>query len=255
VSSANATRAALLFALFVPLLCLSLAPHQEPRFLLPLLPAAAAAAAADGAAARFAASPATLAAWSATNALAAGFFGLAHQGGVVPAVAQMASILAEDDTAEHALVYFWRTYTPPESLLAFPAEPEPRKKPRLSADAFGKTNGSPSPSPYDAAHSRVGAISPSHVVDLQGASMDSVLAAFAANEDWSHFYVVAPATAAAELKERLKESAPGTAVTETWRRGGHFSGEELRGYRDAFNRGGLRELWDAMSLGVYAVER
>ena len=199
----------------------------------------------------------TLAAWSATNALAAGFFGFAHQGGVVPAVAQMASILAEDDTAEHALVYFWRTYTPPESLLAFPAEPEPRKKPRLSADAFGKTNGSPSPSPspYDAAHSRVGAISPSHVVDLQGASMDSVLAAFAANEDWSHFYVVAPATAAAELKERLKESAPGTAVTETWRRGGHFSGEEMRGYRDAFKRGGLRELWDAMSLGVYAVER
>ena len=257
VSSANATRVALLFALFVPLLCLSLAPHQEPRFLLPLLPAAAAAAAADGAAARFAASPATLAAWSATNALAAGFFGFAHQGGVVPAVAQMASILAEDDTAEHALVYFWRTYTPPESLLAFPAEPEPRKKPRLSADAFGKTNGSPSPSPssYDAAHSRVGAISPSHVVDLQGASMDSVLAAFAANEDWSHFYVVAPATAAAELKERLKESAPGTAVTETWRRGGHFSGEEMRGYRDAFKRGGLRELWDAMSLGVYAVER
>ena len=63
VSSANATRVALLFALFVPLLCLSLAPHQEPRFLLPLLPAAAAAAAADGAAARFAASPATLAAW------------------------------------------------------------------------------------------------------------------------------------------------------------------------------------------------
>jgi hypothetical protein len=257
VSSANATRVALLFALFVPLLCLSLAPHQEPRFLLPLLPAAAAAAAADGAAARFAASPATLAAWSATNALAAGFFGFAHQGGVVPAVAQMASILAEDDTAEHALVYFWRTYTPPESLLAFPAEPEPRNKPRLSADAFGKTNGSPSPSPspYDAAHSRVGAISPSHVVDLQGASMDSVLAAFAANEDWSHFYVVAPATAAAELKERLKESAPGTAVTETWRRGGHFSGEEMRGYRDAFKRGGLRELWDAMSLGVYAVER
>ena len=255
VSSANATRAALLFALFVPLLCLSLAPHQEPRFLLPLLPAAAAAAAADGAAARFAASPATLAAWSATNALAAGFFGFAHQGGVVPAVAQMASILAEDDTAEHALVYFWRTYTPPESLLAFPAEPRPRKQPRVSAEKndFGKTNGSPSP--VDARHSRVGAISPSHVVDLQGASMDSVLAAFAANEDWSHFYVVAPATAAAELKERLKESAPGTAVTETWRRGGHFSTEELRGYRDAFQRGGLRELWDAMSLGVYAVER
>ena len=68
--------------------------------------------------------------------------------------------------------------------------------------------------------------------------MDSVLAAFAANEDWSHFYVVAPATAAEALRARLAVTSPGAAVAETWRRRGHFSGEELAGYRDAFTRGG-----------------
>ena len=29
----------------------------------------------------------------------------------------------------------------------------------------------------------------------------------------------------------------------------------MAGYRDAFTRGGGRGLWDAMALGVYAVER
>ena len=231
VASANATRAALLCVLVLPLLCLSLAPHQEPRFLLPALPAAAALAASEpAAAALLSSSPAALFAFSATNLLGACFFGFAHQSGVVPAVAQMASILAEDDTAAHALVYFWRTYTPPESLLAFPADSARRRR----------TEGS---------------VSPSHIVDLQGASMDGVLAAFAANEDWSHFYVVAPATAAAELRARLAERGEGVAVSETWRRGAHFSGEELRGYRDALARGGLSALWRAMSIGVYVVER
>ena len=84
---------------------------------------------------------------------------------------------------------------------------------------------------------------------MRGASMDSALAAFAANEDWSHFYVVAPATAAEALRARLAVTSPGAAVAETWRRRGHFSGEELAGYRDAFTRGGVRGLWDAMALG------
>jgi hypothetical protein len=261
VASANATRAALLGVLAVPLVFLSLAPHQEPRFLLPLLPAAAAAAAADGAAARLASSPAALAAWSAANLLGAAFFGFAHQGGVVPAVAQLSTVLAEDDeSSDHALVYFWRTYTPPESLLAFPAAPSFRETSdgstarddaaRASFDFRSTKNGSPSDT-----RTRTSSISPSHIVDLRGASMDSVLAAFAANEDWSHFYVVAPATAAEALRARLAVTSPGAAVAETWRRRGHFSGEELAGYRDAFTRGGVRGLWDAMALGVYAVER
>ena len=196
----------------------------------PARPAVSLAASEPAAAALLSSSPAALFAFSATNLLGACFFGFAHQSGVVPAVAQMASILAEDDTAAHALVYFWRTYTPPESLLAFPADSARRRR----------TEGS---------------VSPSHIVDLQGASMDGVLAAFAANEDWSHFYVVAPATAAAELRARLAERGEGVAVSETWRRGAHFSGEELRGYRDALARGGLSALWRAMSIGVYVVER
>jgi phosphatidylinositol glycan class Z len=265
VASANATRAALLGVLAVPLVFLSLAPHQEPRFLLPALPAAAAAAAADGAAARLASSPFALAAWSAANLLGAAFFGFAHQGGVVPAVAQLSTVLAEDDeSSDHALVYFWRTYTPPESLLAFPAAPSFSSREtsdgstarddaaRASFDFRSTKNGSPSDT---RTRHRASSISPSHIVDLRGASMDSVLAAFAANEDWSHFYVVAPATAAEALRARLAVTSPGAAVAETWRRRGHFSGEELAGYRDAFTRGGVRGLWDAMALGVYAVER
>ena len=272
VASANATRAALLGVLAVPLVFLSLAPHQEPRFLLPALPAAAAAAAADGAAARLASSPVALAAWSAANLLGAAFFGFAHQGGVVPAVAQLSTVLAEDDeSSDHALVYFWRTYTPPESLLAFPAHaPSSKFSFRETNDAFvtarddaargssfdfrSTKNGSPSEK-NTRVRRRASSISPSHIVDLRGASMDSVLAAFAANEDWSHFYVVAPATAAEALRARLAVTSPGAAVAETWRRRGHFSGEELAGYRDAFTRGGVRGLWDAMALGVYAVER
>ena len=270
VASANATRAALLGVLAVPLVFLSLAPHQEPRFLLPLLPAAAAAAAADGGAASLASSPVALVAWSAANLIGAAFFGFAHQGGVVPAVAQLSTVLAEDDeSSDHALVYFWRTYTPPESLLAFPAH-APSFVKRETNDAFvtarddagtrasfdfrsERKNGSPSGDTR--VRRRASSISPSHIVDLRGASMDSVLAAFAANEDWSHFYVVAPATAAEALRARLAVTSPGAAVAETWRRRGHFSGEELAGYRDAFTRGGVRGLWDAMALGVYAVER
>ena len=261
VTSANATRAALLALITVPLVCLSLAPHQEPRFLLPLLPAAAAAAAADGAAAQIASSPVALATWSAANLLGAAFFGFAHQGGVVPAVTQLSTVLAEDDeSSDHALVYFWRTYTPPESLLAFPDASSFRSETtarddaaRASFDFRSTKNGSPSDT--RTTRRRASSISPSHIVDLRGASMDSVLAAFAANEDWSHFYVVAPATAAEALRARLAVTSPGAAVAETWRRRGHFSGEELAGYRDAFTRGGVRGLWDAMALGVYAVER
>ena len=249
VASSNATRAALLCVLALPLIGLSLAPHQEPRFLLPALPAAAALAAAEGATASLASSPAALAAWSATNLLGACFFGFAHQGGVVPAVAHVATVLAEDDTAELAPVYFWRTYTPPESLMAFPAAAPPPPEPASGAAAgLRRKNGSPG---RDAP---VAPVSPSRVVDLRGASVDGVLAAFAAREDRSRFYVVAPATAAAELRARLA-TGNGGAVSETWRRDAHFSGEELRGYHDAFARGGLRALWDAMSLGVYAVER
>ena len=83
----------------LPLAILSLSPHQEPRFLLPLV-APAIIATKDG--------PVSRLEWTlhvAFHASVTGFFGFLHQAGVVPSLAGMAS-----DT-RHAV--FWKTYPPP----------------------------------------------------------------------------------------------------------------------------------------------
>ena len=142
--SAAATAVALACCVMLPLAALSAAPHQEPRFLLPmLLPLASL----GGAAAL--ASRRRVVAFVAFNAALALFWGGTHQAGVLPAAAaasQLASRWPESTPATtmpmpmpgalaalHASplaprgcaageaprceALFWRTYPPPAALL------------------------------------------------------------------------------------------------------------------------------------------
>ena len=96
------------------LAALSVAPHQEPRFLLP-----------TGAAVYALAAPAVAAlprrrrlllAWCAFHAAQVAFWGRAHQAGVVPLVKRLAAANPPGDAATCAHVLFLGTYLPPRSL-------------------------------------------------------------------------------------------------------------------------------------------
>ncbi|TYZ68088.1 hypothetical protein PybrP1_010030 [[Pythium] brassicae (nom. inval.)] len=137
VDSAHSKPTSLLFgaaSVFVPLACLSLAPHQEPRFLLPLTVPLHIYAAPSLVATR---GRALL--WATFNAALAVFFGVLHQGGVVPLLlafsaggqptAQLPlaawSSLASCEFAPSVQqrvgrvpLVFYKTYMPPRFLLA-----------------------------------------------------------------------------------------------------------------------------------------
>ena len=89
--AARKDRAMLAWMVWFPLVALSTAPHQEPRFLLPLLLPLAATryAAASGTRAR-------CAAWCALNLAGVVFFGVAHQGGVAPALLALPTLAASN---------------------------------------------------------------------------------------------------------------------------------------------------------------
>jgi phosphatidylinositol glycan class Z len=147
-AGADAVALTLAAAVALPLLGLSCAPHQEPRFLLPLLLPLAALGGAGALSSRR-----RVALFLAFNAPLALFYGGAHQAGVLPAAAAVSGLLhgrgapalvaalarsahapvpaacaaaaATRDAplappAVHAL--FWRTYPPPESLLLMPRQ-------------------------------------------------------------------------------------------------------------------------------------
>ena len=129
-----ATSAAMLVCVLLPLAALSAAPHQEPRFLLPMLLPLAALGGAGALASRR-----HVAAWAVFNLALALFWGGAHQAGVLPAAAftsdlatrwphgPAAAALARSVHAPHGCgvgealhvsTLFWRTYPPPRALLA-----------------------------------------------------------------------------------------------------------------------------------------
>lgn len=96
-----------------PLAALSLIPHQEARFLIPLLlplvllygPL-------------MLRSRVSLGSWAAFHGLLTLFFGGAHQAGVVPALAHLQRLhRLEHHPPRAAVVVFAHTYTPPRSLL------------------------------------------------------------------------------------------------------------------------------------------
>ena len=115
----------LLYVLWVtvllPLVALSLAPHQEPRFLAPMLVPVCVLSAlyvededADDAKQK---KPKRLLVtlWIVFNAVLAALFGVLHQGGVTSSVRALPQL---QPTTGSARALFWKTYTPPRSLLA-----------------------------------------------------------------------------------------------------------------------------------------
>lgn len=106
-------RAMLLGAVAVPLVALSLAPHQEARFLLPLQTPLLLL---YGSTAR------SKFPWCTFNGALAAFFAFVHQAGVVRA---MAHVQARGGASPPAVVVFSHSYMPPRSLLWQTTSPLP----------------------------------------------------------------------------------------------------------------------------------
>nr|XP_033797993.1 GPI mannosyltransferase 4 [Geotrypetes seraphini] len=109
----------LLLFCFVPLTLLSMFSHQEPRFLIPLiLPLVL-----------LNARGSKIARWRFAivcfNVAGAIFFGLLHQGGLVPALGHLEKILrseSQQNNASSVTLLFAHTYMPPRFLLSIPQQ-------------------------------------------------------------------------------------------------------------------------------------
>lgn len=97
---------------------LSLAPHQEPRFLLPLLVPLVLLVRED-----FFRRRALLVVWIVFNAVLFGFFGVLHQSGVVQSLLWAGTMISKHDPS--VLIYY-HTYMPPTFLLRPPPSVEYR---------------------------------------------------------------------------------------------------------------------------------
>jgi len=103
-------RSALRCTVLCALLALSAAPHQEARFLLPLVPPLVLLYC------RALRHGLVLTVWLAFNAVLVAAFGCAHQGGVVRALAHLQQA-GRDSHPGRILAVFYRTYMPPRSLV------------------------------------------------------------------------------------------------------------------------------------------
>ena len=114
----------LIFSYFVPVLVLSFAPHQEPRFLLPVLPCLVLLAADKVSLSnlfkfRFK-KHYLVVLWHSWNLLCVLFFGFLHQGGVTSAVFNVQKYIESSPLENHSIpvhIYFSHMYTPPTFLL------------------------------------------------------------------------------------------------------------------------------------------
>ncbi|GAA5855852.1 hypothetical protein JCM9279_003339 [Rhodotorula babjevae] len=118
----------------VPLLALSLLPHQEPRFLVPLLVPLALVAPytslfRSGTRRAARARRFIWALWLAHSAIFTLIFGYVHQGGLVPATLALNAELRDPTTrlgdAREVEAVFWRTFMPPRHLLLPLVEGQP----------------------------------------------------------------------------------------------------------------------------------
>ncbi|KAM7296241.1 GPI mannosyltransferase 4 [Ixodes scapularis] len=91
---------------------LSTLPHQEPRFLVPLLVPVVLLSQRY-----FRTSRLLSVAWTAGNLAGLVFFGFLHQGGLVPCLFRLQDHLASRGLHQHTTVFFRHTYMPPRHLL------------------------------------------------------------------------------------------------------------------------------------------
>jgi GPI mannosyltransferase 4 len=100
-------------------LSLSLIPHQEPRFLLPIVPLVLTSIRVP--ASKFA-NRLFWASWFIFNSLLAILMGVYHQGGIIPTQLSMPSLITKSINNTHSQahnieVFWWKTYPPPTFLL------------------------------------------------------------------------------------------------------------------------------------------
>ncbi|KAI0708537.1 Alg9-like mannosyltransferase family-domain-containing protein [Earliella scabrosa] len=98
---------------------LSIQPHQEPRFLIPLVTPMVALVVNHGRILR--AGKLFWASWILSNVVLALLFGVLHQGGVLPSIFRVHDIVFDPVTGiatQDIRVVYWKTYMPPRHLLA-----------------------------------------------------------------------------------------------------------------------------------------
>ena len=120
--------AALWGSVLLPLAVLSLVPHQEPRFLAPMIIplCVLSVRARSGTVSSRVRNPkvgrGVGAFWVAFNILMAVVFGILHQGGVVRSARSLASSNFPFAQTSSVNAVFWKTYMPPQSVLAQPLD-------------------------------------------------------------------------------------------------------------------------------------
>lgn len=98
-----------------PLLLLSAIPHQEPRFLLPLLIPFLVLYSSHAFVSRK-----RIAFWITLNTFLAAFYCFIHQSGVTRSLLHLQPLLHSDASDRHSTCTFFHTYLPPQHLLAIP---------------------------------------------------------------------------------------------------------------------------------------
>jgi phosphatidylinositol glycan class Z len=270
---------------WLPIILLSTAPHQEPRFLLPaLVPAVALTAPAlcDSRGRGRGRVVAIIAAWIVFNAVGFLLFAVAHQGGVVPATAALSRIYArarDEEGASSMIAVFYRTYPPPRALLVRSFDDDDDDDDDGGGGGGGSTNARTferwrrrrmDSARYDV-FGDADELKGIRVVDLAGADPSALLRALGgdrcAGGAAEPAFVVAPftaATAATAAWRRARNVAATSASANAsacvvaldadrpaFERAAHFSAEEMDAYLDAFATGGARGVWRAARLGVF----
>ncbi|GAA5926902.1 glycosylphosphatidylinositol-alpha 1,2 mannosyltransferase [Sporobolomyces koalae] len=121
-----------LFSFAVPIVVLSIQPHQEPRFLIPLLVPLVLLAPQTQLLSRSGSSRKRRFFWSVWilhSCLATALFGYLHQGGVLPVLFRLNHELGQTDTSQFIAIpnadlnlVFWKTFMPPKHLLLRPGD-------------------------------------------------------------------------------------------------------------------------------------
>lgn len=115
MSSVGSLASVVLLSYIVPLVLLSFFPHQEPRFLIPLLCPLAVLGTAEVFGSRSKKYITVL--WIIFNVFGLVFFGFLHQGGVIRAISQIRHDAIGATHPQMTEVVFWRTYMPPRHLF------------------------------------------------------------------------------------------------------------------------------------------
>ena len=112
----------LAFAVLVPVLVLSFIPHQEPRFIMPVIIPLILLLSHKIVGPKHL--PVFLLSWCVWNAIGCLFFGLFHQGGIIPSLLHLENVIKNNVKRSyvpfcHHIIYF-HTYMPPTHLLGWP---------------------------------------------------------------------------------------------------------------------------------------